>query len=705
MKNTIFNNLNIQQTTAVKTTEGRVRVIAGAGSGKTRVLANRYAYLVECIGIDSSNILCLTFTNKAAQEMKTRISKIINSVNTNDYICTIHSLCVKILRREIYRIGFPKNYMIIDTEDSKSLMKQIKNELGLTTPLGKLLSDIHREKKLSDIEYIKYFLPDAVWPAETNESTFLRFIQLQLQYFALDFQDLIYFTLYIFANYPDALEYWQNEFNYIQIDEVQDCSESDWAIINAISAKCENLFIVGDPDQCIYEWRGASPRLFLEFKSDTDVILDENYRSTPNILNVANSIIQNNKNRIEKNLRTNIQSNAIVVHKHSKNESEEGEWITTTINNMIMNGLKPNDFAILYRASYQSRFIEQSLTKKQLPYTIWGGIRFFERKEIKDCLAYLRLIHLKDDLSFIRIANVPSRKFGKIKLDILKQLAKSEKKPLYETLKAHINDKPFNYDLLKDFVDNIEQLTNISQYSSISELLIKTLNTTKLLSIYRNEEDLERLDNIEELKISIRYYEESNVNEEISLEKYLQDIALFTNLDYRKDSSTIKLMTIHQSKGLEFPNVFVIGLTEGIFPNHRTIRERKENGLEEERRLMYVAATRAKQNLFLTESEGYDFRNETSKYPSRFLNEIREDLLKIDGHIDPALISERNTLINKLIMNEENSSENNYSEGAKVVHEMFGEGEIIAVFSEKQSCEVNFSGKKRNIRWKFLRKL
>ena len=504
MKNTIFNNLNIQQTTAVKTTEGRVRVIAGAGSGKTRVLANRYAYLVECIGIDSSNILCLTFTNKAAQEMKTRISKIINSVNTNDYICTIHSLCVKILRREIYRIGFPKNYMIIDTEDSKSLMKQIKNELGLTTPLGKLLSDIHREKKLSDIEYIKYFLPDAVWPAETNESTFLRFIQLQLQYFALDFQDLIYFTLYIFANYPDALEYWQNEFNYIQIDEVQDCSESDWAIINAISAKCENLFIVGDPDQCIYEWRGASPRLFLEFKSDTDVILDENYRSTPNILNVANSIIQNNKNRIEKNLRTNIQSNAIVVHKHSKNESEEGEWITTTINNMIMNGLKPNDFAILYRASYQSRFIEQSLTKKQLPYTIWGGIRFFERKEIKDCLAYLRLIHLKDDLSFIRIANVPSRKFGKIKLDILKQLAKSEKKPLYETLKAHINDKPFNYDLLKDFVDNIEQLTNISQYSSISELLIKTLNTTKLLSIYRNEEDLERLDNIEELKISIR---------------------------------------------------------------------------------------------------------------------------------------------------------------------------------------------------------
>ena len=411
MKEYIFKHLNQNQINAVKATEGKVRVVAGAGSGKTRVLANRYAYLVEYLGIDPANILCMTFTNKAAQEMRTRIRKMVDMGSVNDYICTIHGLCVKILRKEIYRLGYPSNFTIIDIEDCKALMKQVMEEQNITRQditINQLLDNVGMTKRTTD--YVPYVLPNMQFPPETSTSSFLRFLQLQRQYYALDFDDLIYFTLYVFMHFPDALMYWQNEFDYIQIDEVQDCSGSDWTIIDYLTDKCGNLFIVGDPDQAIYEWRGAKPDRFVEFKADIDVILDENYRSTPNILNVANSVIKNNRNRVEKNLRTNIPSDAIVIHKHAKDEVEEGNWIANLINEMIKKGKKPNDFAILYRASNLSRFIEQALMSKQLPYTIWGGIRFFERKEIKDSIAYLRLINNLDDISFKELGNVTDSK-------------------------------------------------------------------------------------------------------------------------------------------------------------------------------------------------------------------------------------------------------------------------------------------------------
>lgn len=392
LQNKIFEKLNKNQIDAVKATEGKVRVVAGAGSGKTRVLAARYAYLVEHLGIDPANILCMTFTNKAAQEMRSRIRTMVDLGNVNDYICTIHGLCVKILRKEIYRLGYPKNFMIIDEEDSKSFMKQVMEEQGITkqvTTVKQLLDNVGYEKAISKGGYIKYLLPNAEFTEETKTSSFLRFIQLQRQYFALDFNDLIFFTLYIFKHYPEALQYWQNEFNYIQVDEVQDCSSVDWDIIYYLTEKNKNLFIVGDPDQAIYEWRGAKPELFVKFEADTDIILDENYRSTPNILDVANSIIKNNQNRVKKNLRTKTPSGAIVIHKHATNEEEEGIWIADLIENIMKKGQKPSNFAILYRASYLSRFIEQALMSKKLPYTIWGGIRFFEREEIKHCIAYL----------------------------------------------------------------------------------------------------------------------------------------------------------------------------------------------------------------------------------------------------------------------------------------------------------------------------
>lgn len=703
MKEDIFKHLNQNQINAVKATEGKVRVVAGAGSGKTRVLANRYAYLVEYLGIDPANILCMTFTNKAAQEMRTRIRKMVDMGSVNDYICTIHGLCVKILRKEIYRLGYPSNFTIIDIEDCKSLMKQVMEEQNITRQditVNQLLDNVGMTKMETD--YVPYVLPDMQFPLETSTSSFLRFLQLQRQYYALDFNDLIYFTLYVFSHFPDALMYWQNEFDYIQVDEVQDCSGSDWAIIDSLTDKCGNLFIVGDPDQAIYEWRGAKPDRFVGFKADTDVILDENYRSTPNILNVANSVIKNNRNRVEKNLRTNIPSDAIVIHKHAKDEVEEGNWIANLINEMINKGKKPNDFAILYRASNLSRFIEQALMSKQLPYTIWGGIRFFERKEIKDSIAYLRLINNLDDISFKRVVNVPSRKFGKVKMESLERIAKNERRNLFETLRNHIDEKPFNNTGIKDFINLIDKLKEKKVKESISDLLYEVLGLSGLNDLYRNDGDEERIENINELINSIRYYEQTNINEEVTLDMYLQDIALFTNSDYNKDQETIKLMTIHQSKGLEFPYVFVIGLTEGIFPNHRTIRERKLQGLEDERRLMYVAITRAEKALFLTESEGYNYTTRTDKYPSRFITEISEDLVKVEGHIDPSLVQGCKDLISLLDIEENIETSDSFRIGQRVVHKIFGEGKVLSVNEERQSCEVQFDNKNRNILYKFL---
>ena len=706
MNETLFENLNEKQISAVKTTEGTVRVIAGAGSGKTRVLACRYAYLVEVLGIDSANILCMTFTNKAAQEMRNRIRKMTMAGAVNDYICTIHGLCVKILRKEIYRLGYPGNFLIFDVEDCKTLVKQVMEELGLNrtgVTENKILKDIEEQKaRLLRQGYVPFLLPNTdTW--DELSPVFGRFLQLQRKYYALDFNDLLFFTLYILDTYPDALECWQNQFDYIQVDEVQDCNRSDWEIINKLSKKCGNLFIVGDPDQAIYEWRGARPNEFVDFEADTDVILDENYRSTPNILNVANSVIKNNKYRVEKNLTTRIPADAIVVHKHAKNEEEEGKWISDLIAKMLKNDKKPNDFAILYRASFQSRFIEQALMRNSLPYTIWGGIRFFERREIKDCLAYLRLVQTKDDLSFRRIINVPSRKFGKAKISALESLAKTENSSLYETLKAHIDEPPFNVEKYRMFVMLIEHLSTKISNTSISDLLEEILNDTGLTDMYRMDGDEDRLENIQELMNSIRSYEMSNINEEIKLETYLQDVALFTNADFKNDEGTIKLMTIHQSKGLEFPLVFVIGVTEGIFPSYRTIRERKEKGLEEERRLMYVAITRAENALFLTESEGYNYVTRSDKYPSRFITEISDNLLRVDGNIDSSLIEARNEMIRTLKVEIEEVNAN-FNEEDSVEHEIFGVGRILSVNDERKSCEVDFNGKKRNIRWSFLKR-
>lgn len=692
--------LNARQQEAVEATEGRVRVVAGAGSGKTRVIAHRYAYLVNDLGISPGNILCLTFTNKAAQEMKKRISSMVDRGSVNDFICTIHSFCAKFLRKEIYRIGYPKNFTIIDEEDAKVLAKQSMIEFGIDrkkTTAERFLKQVAALKGYEPTHYIqRHLLPNS---SPQAQDALVRYLKLQLKYFALDYDDLLYFTLYILNHFSDAREYWTEKLNYVMVDEVQDCTGDDWKLLHALIQHHGNLFVVGDPDQAIYEWRGANPKIFVDFKARTDVILNENYRSTPDILEVANRIIEHNKNRVPKDLFTVKLNERQAVHVHSKSEKEEAEFIASRIEEGLKEGLKPNDFAILYRSSFLSRQVEQSLLKRKLPYTVWGGVRFFERKEIKDVLAYLHVIASdSDDISFRRIVNLPSRQFGDTSMKKLVKIAEEEGTPLFVTLCNHIHDKAFSKPSLFEFISLIERARERVPLMKISDLTDWMLKESGLGDHYRNDEQEERLENITELINSMKEFESGRIDDgDADLISYLQEIALYTNIDRTIDSQKIRLMTIHQSKGLEFPEVFVVGLTEGIFPNHRSIRERRQDGEEEERRLMYVACTRAEKMLWLCESEGY--RNDTGamKYPSRFLSEVPEGLLKIEGVLDPTLLEGTKNLISNL--NEElgEHSDKPIAVGTRVSHKVFGEGVIEGYDATNKSYKVKFNGSTRSL--------
>ena len=682
----LFNDLNERQLEAVKTTEGRLRIVAGAGSGKTRVIAHRYAYLVNVLGIDPAGILCMTFTNKAAQEMKSRIATLVHRGNVNDYVCTIHGFCVRFLRQEIFRLGWPANFQIIDEQDAKVLAKHVMQELGLDrtkATVRKFLAAIGLAKGQQRQHYVgRYMLPGSKDVEGSDE--FSRYLKVQLKHFVLDYDDLVYFTLYIFDHFETVRRHWQQEINYVQVDEVQDCDRDEWDVINAVSGGYNNLCIVGDPDQAIYEWRGARPSLFVNFKSDRDIFLTENYRSTPNILDVANSIIAHNRDRLPKELFTRCPAGAPVLYHHFKGETQESEWIVRQIKKNVAGGEAQNsDFAILYRASYLSRSIEQELIKQKVKYVVWGGIRFFERREIKDALAYLSLVARNDDLSFMRVVNLPSRKFGPASMQRLARLALDEDRPLYDTLAAHRGEAAFGHCKLDGFVRAIEQARQaMASGKSIGDIFELLMRTTGLKDLLRKDEDEDRLENLDELAASIAYYEDEHRNDElpVTIERYLQDIALYTNADYRKDGTAVRLMTIHQAKGLEFPCVIVVGMTEGIFPSHRALRERKRAAEEEERRLMYVAVTRAQRVLVLTESEGYDNAVQGEKYPPRFIGEIDERLLTVKGNPDPQLFAASRALAARLAGELEmatRADEAGIHLGDVVAHPVFGQGVVI----------------------------
>ena len=739
-----LNDLNTRQREAVTSTEGRIRVIAGAGTGKTKALTYRYAYIVNELGIDPANILCLTFTNKAAQEMRNRIASFVHSGDYNDFVCTIDGFCVKMLRRDIYRLGFPKDFRILDEEDSKAVAKACMDELGIKRTektVKDFLAGISTAKVLND--YIDtYMLPGSCQPAAavgagaadnaaspaapTPASCMAAYTRRQMKDYALDFDDIENFAIYLLENFPEVKDYWQGQLNYIMVDEAQDCNADNWEIIEKLAARHHNLFVVGDPDQCIYEWRGARPSRFVDFASDKDIVLDENYRSTPNILDIANCVISNNVNRIPKTLFTLAADGLKVVHYHGKTEKEEAEWIVGQIKRLVEEGGKLSAIAILYRSSYLSGVLEQELFAEHIPYAIWGGTRFYERKEIKDALSYLRLVaDENDDLAFRRVINVPARGLGK---KFLADLEDSGEPSLMQALRNYCSSgrSGRNAAGASAFLEIIDSARSVAVESGISDLMNFLLDKSGLKKLYREDQDEDRLENIDELVKSMRFYEESHEGLEISLSDYLQDIALYSNADYRKESDTVKMMTIHQAKGLEFPHVFITGLSEGIFPSMRTIREYKKNGEEEERRLMYVAVTRAEKGLYLTESEGYNQSTRMNKYPSRFLAEIKQTLLVSEGHAVPeSLWKGTKNLIH--ILDEENygtaagfisektgdadsfaGERDEYASpfriGDIVSHKIFGYGEILSASKDWSSFNVRFrDGSERQIRAFFLK--
>ena len=493
------------------------------------------------------------------------------------------------------------------------------------------------------------------------------------------------------------------------VDEAQDCSNDDWNLLRILSERHGNLFVVGDPDQAIYEWRGASPRTFVDFKATTDIILDRNYRSTPDILNVANAIIAHNRNRIPKELYTARLNETPVTYRHYRSEREEAQAIADTIAEEIKQGAAPNQFAILFRSTFLSRNVEQAMLKLKIPYAVWGGVRFFERKEIKDVICYLRMVASdSDDTAFTRIVNLPSRKFGAVSLQALTEIAEKRGIPLLTALRNEIEggNSKFDRPALRQFVALIDLARSLSTEIPVSELTDRILVDSRLADLYRLDEKEERLENVSELVNAMKEFERVQRDDgDMTLDGYLQEIALYTNADSQIDTDRVKLMTIHQSKGLEFDTVFITGLTEGVFPNHRSIRERRQDGEEEERRLMYVAATRARNMLYLSESEGYMNDTGAMKYPSRFLAEIPEDMLIVEGNPDPELFKGTKRLVDSINSELGEGGFDVWPPGTRVEHRAFGQGEVVRFDPQAQSYRIRFSTGERDLVPRVLKKI
>lgn len=644
--NNLFERLNERQIEAATATEGYVRIIAGAGSGKTKTLTHRYAYLVRAAGVHPGNVLCVTFTNKAAGEMKRRARSLIGDGYDASLITTYHGFCVRVLREDVGRLFYPQNFPILDEADQKKILEEIYAELEIKldrASFEKILESIHllksRENYVDDLICGRF----SDRPGDTLEQTVVRrYMEKQKKIFALDFDDLISFTFAIFEKFPEVLQKWQERLHYIQVDEFQDSSSRELRLIQSLSAVHKNLFVVGDPDQNIYEWRGANMSILVDFDKTfpgtQTVLLNQNYRSTGNILRAANALIARNRNRIPKELFTVRDAGSDVVHLHAKSEEEEGAWIAGEIQRLIrQEGFAFRDIAVLYRSGFLSRFVEQALNAANIPYELYGGLRFYDRMEIRDAVAYLRLIVSNDDAAFERVVNTPKRSFGRKKMTLLRQLAAQDGLSLYEALTKYRTLPEFSDSRAEDFILSIEEARSSYKNQPVSEVVQNILVRSGYEQYIRENGSMERLDNLSEFK-RVALELERGYGEFYSLEEFLQRVALQSEKeDDETEIDRVKLMTIHASKGLEFPVCFVCGFTEGVFPSARTMEERKEAGLEEERRLCFVAMTRAMKRLYLTESEGTSGQSPRKKQPSRFIFEIGEERYRRIGTIPKEL--------------------------------------------------------------------
>lgn len=678
--------LNKNQKEAATYLDSHLRIIAGAGSGKTRVITYRIAYLIDEIGVDPRKILAITFTNKAANEMKERVVDLLGVHALGSLICTIHSLCVRILRQHINVINYPSNFTIMDEEDQKALIKKIYNQLQIdakTISIKSMIATISNYK-MADITPEKALEFAGSFQGEIKKAkVYKEYLEYQENHFLLDFDDLLLKTVYIFENYPDVLEKWQYRFQYIHVDEFQDVGNIEYRLVKLMSDKAITC-VVGDPDQTIYSFRGANVNYILDFDKDfkpcKTIILNQNYRSTGNILNISNCLIRKNQNRLEKELFTEATGGGEVIHYTAKNEQDEAEYICSEIEKIIndVDGVNYRNFAILYRANYLSRTIEQCLISHGIDYRIFGGLKFFSRKEIKDALSYLQLVCNGEDLAFERIINVPSRGIGKKTMENIQAVAKNNHVSLYEALTLFSDQIKLSSKAKKEIRILVAAIEKARQSNlPLHEMFENLMNDIGYIEMLNKNLEENRIDNIHELQRSI--YEFENQNPDLAtIENYLQEIALYTDNDDNDDSQYVSLMTIHMAKGLEFDYVFVLGLSEGIFPSFRALSESDE-GIEEERRLAYVAFTRAKKQLYLTDSEGFSFVTDSPKISSRFVEEIGKEGIK---HLGTRPRFKTSNYINTNLSKDElvgNNQVSDWASGDFVIHDTFGKGVVVKV--------------------------
>ena len=707
----VLENLNEEQAEAVTTTEGYVRVIAGAGSGKTKALTHRYTYLVNELGISTSNILCATFTNKAANEMKRRIRAMIGD-NDTGFICTFHGFCVQLLREDIHVLNYPQNFVVMDEEDTETILKTVyetSNIQSRSYTFEMARKSIHFFKTAHDADaHIPCFLEldSRKWKekyekeSDIEKKIILGYLCEQRKCYGLDFDDLITLAVYILRHFPEKQKKWQERMQYVMVDEFQDVSRLNYILADLLSGYHKNLFIVGDPDQTIYSWRGATIEYIMNFdkchNNTKTIILNKNYRSSPEILNAANSLIRKNKDRIEKDLIAMKAGNVPAVFYHAKTTKLEAEWIAGQIKDLVEKGSRYSDIAILYRAHFVSRSMEEVFVKEKIPYVLYSGIEFYKRKEIKDILSYLRMALYADDLSFRRVINEPKRNIGKKRMAFLEEYAESQHISLYHALKDNVEQELFKSTGAAAFIDLMEKYHQMYKEMNVSDIMTALLEESGYEAMLRQAGEQERLDNLSELKQSVFEFEKT-AGEENTLEEYLQNIALFTNSDKDEKKETVKMMTIHTAKGLEFPYVFVCGMNEGIFPNKHVDTLDK---LEEERRMAYVAYTRAKNALFLSDAEGINYDG-SFRYPSRFIFNTDRKYLKYVVELEERLVDAAARYIQA---NEERMgmAQTELQIGDLVEHRVFGRGKILDIKKDSACFVIKFekSETERNLSFK-----
>ncbi|HEX5564988.1 MAG TPA: DNA helicase PcrA, partial [Sporosarcina sp.] len=714
--------MNPEQARAVKITEGPLLIMAGAGSGKTRVLTHRIAYLVVEKGVYPSNILAITFTNKAAREMRDRIDGLLGAgTGERMWVSTFHSMCVRILRRDIDRIGYSKSFSILDASDQLTVIKNVQKQLNIDPkqydPRAMLNAISSAKNECIDAStyrgQINEFNPFERTVADVYEGYEKRLRSNQ----SLDFDDLIMVTLQLFEKVPEVLEFYQNKFQYIHVDEYQDTNNAQYRLVNQLANKFRNLCVVGDSDQSIYRWRGADIQNILSFEKDYPnaevILLEQNYRSTKRILRAANDVIQNNRSRYDKRLRTeNDEGEAIYIYK-AADEKDESQFVVGKILELMkQENRKLSEFAILYRTNAQSRVIEEYLLKSNLDYTIVGGTKFYDRKEIKDLLAYLRLIaNNDDDLALARIINEPKRSIGNTTFERIASYAIEHDRSIFDALNEvdFMGLGPRAANQVAGFRDLIKGFTQMQEFLSVTELVEQVLEKSGYREMLQNERTIEaesRLENIEEF-LSVTEAFEKRAEEEDgdkSLVAFLTDLALIADIDSLDKEETassdrLVLMTMHAAKGLEFPVVFIIGMEENVFPHSRSLGDDEE--MEEERRLAYVGITRAEQALYLSCAQFRTLYGRSNfNSPSRFLKEISEEVTEVLSSATGMDFNQESRIqvrtpvrkpVQRPAYKESGGEKLGWRAGDKAVHKTWGEGTVVSVKGSGEEIELDIA--------------